>query len=318
MNSETVSGAAVKNVDVAARIEIARKVGVILSGEHPASDREAALQLATVLVEDAAVSVREKLAKELALCTFLPENIINQITCDLDSVAVPFLVSSKALDDEFLNELVLESNKAIQTAIASRESISEMLAYSVCDVGALEAVDTLVGNDGAKLSIRSCEKVIDRFPDEVGLMEKLAQRADLPINVVERIVFKVSESFSEYLVDRFKLAPDYAEYLITLAKRQVFARSASVISSKEAMNYLRQLHKKNGLNSELLLSALQHKNLKFFIAGLAVLLNAEYEMTEKHLVTGESEALAKMLNTIGFAKSICGVLMIAYDRLINE
>ncbi len=318
MSNEIVGGAAVKNVDIAARMEIARKVGTILSGEFPASDREAAIQLAAVLVEDAAVSVRERLASELASCSFLPENIINQITCDLDSVAVPFLVSSKALDDEFLEELVRDSNTAIQTAVARRENISEILAYSVCDVGELDAVDTLVGNEGAKFSIRSCEKVIDRFPDEVGLIEKMAQRADLPINVVERIVFKVSETFSEYLVDRFKLAPDYSEYLITLAKRQVFARAASVISSNEAMNYLRQLHKKNGLTSDLLLSALQHKNLKFFVAGLAVLLNSEFEKTEKMLEQGESEALAKMLNVTGFAKSICGVLMIAYDRLINE
>jgi uncharacterized protein (DUF2336 family) len=318
MSNEIVSGAAVKNVDVAARMEIARKVGVILSGEFPASDREAAVQLAAVLVEDVAVSVRERLAIELTKCTFLPEDIINQITCDLDSVAVPFLVSSKALDDEFLEELVRDSSAAIQTAIASRDSISEILAYSVCDVGTLEAVDTLVGNNGARFSIRSCEKVIDRFPEEVGLMEKLAQRADLPINVVERIVFKVSESFSEYLVERFKLAHDYAEYLTTLAKRQVFARSASMISSKEAMNYLSRLHKKGGLNSEVLLSALQHKNLKFFVAGLAVLLNSDFDKTEKMLDHGESEALAKMLNLIGFTKSICGVLMIAYDRLINE
>jgi uncharacterized protein (DUF2336 family) len=227
-------------------------------------------------------------------------------------------VSSKALDDEFLEELVRDSNGAIQMAIAGRDSVSEMLSYTICDVGEFDAVDTLVGNGGATFSIRSCEKVIDRFPEEVGLIEKLAQRADLPINVVERIVFKVSESYSEYLVDRFKLAPDYAEYLITLAKRQVFARSANVISSKEAMNYLGQLHKKGGLTSEMLLSALQHKNLKFFVAGLAVLLNYDFDKTEKILEQGESEALAKMLNIIGFAKSICGVLMIAYDRLINE
>ena len=317
-DNDLANGAAVRGVEVEGRLEIARKISDILAGESAAPDREAAIKLARVLVDDVAVSVRETLAKELTSCTFLPQDIMEDISQDIDSVAVPFLVASKAVTDEFLEEIVRDCNSALQKAIASRESISEALAYILCDTGDIEVVDTLVRNDGARISERACDAIVGRFPEEESMLEILAKRADLPFTVVEKLVFKVSQEFGEYLIDKFQIAPDYSSYLVSLAKRQVFARASTSVTVKELLNYLDQLLIKGGLTSDVLLTALQHKNIRFFTAALSVLSGKEYALVDEALEAGGREALAKVLNNVGFSNSVNGVILIAYDRLLNE
>lgn len=307
-----------KNIGRQAREEIAHKVGKILAKQSSGSDREAALELARALVEDVAVSVREALSQELRACSFLPKEILLKLAGDIEQVAMPFLVASQAMDDTFLEEIIHNCGDKAQEAVASRTGLSEAVGFAISDVGCQDAVEALVENETAEVSKRSCDRVVDRFPEEKSLMEKLASRADLPAEMVERIIFKVSKRYGEYMTEKFDLSTDYASYLVSLANRQVFSRTLELAPLGEISNYLAQLNGVKGLSSDILLNYLQNGNYRLFAAALAVLLDKPFDAVEQRLAQGDKKVLARLLETAGFARSVVGVLLIAYERLIKS
>lgn len=306
-----------RNIDLEARVEIARKVGRILTRESEGGEHEDALQLAQLLVEDAAVSVREALAKELRSCSFLPGDLVAHLVQDIDQVSMPFLMASQAIDDAFLEDIVRSCGSAQQEAIAQRSQLSEAVSYAISDVGSLGAVSNLVVNEGATMSSRSHNRVIERFPEERSLMEKMSERADLPAELVERIIFKVSKRYGEYLSEKFGLATDYASYLVSMANRQVFSRTLEMAPLSEIKNYLQQLHSVDSLSSDVLLNYLQNGNVRLFTMALAVRLDRSYEAVEAKLALGDKKIVARLLEAAGFSKSVIGVLLIAFERLIR-
>lgn len=306
-----------KDVEQDARADIARKVGRILSNSRDTTDQKAAVELARVLAEDVAVSVRQALSEELRSCSFLPDGLINTIARDIEQVSMPFLVASDAIDDEFLEEIVRNCGDSHQTAIAMREGLSEVVSFAISDVGCRGAVDTLAGNGTADLSGRSYDRVIERFPEDSSLMEKLASRADLPVEVIESLVFKVSQAFGERLIAGFGISRDYSSYLVSLANRQVFSRTLEVAPLAEIKNYLSQLHSTGGLDANVMLTYLQNNNLRLFTMSLAVLLDRSYEAIEERIATRDKKVLARLLEATGFSKSVIGVLLISYERLAH-
>ncbi|TNE61281.1 MAG: DUF2336 domain-containing protein [Alphaproteobacteria bacterium] len=305
-----------RSIDLEARVEIARKVGRVLARQNSGDSDRDAIELARLLVEDVAVSVREALSRELKSCNFLPKDIIARLAQDIDQVSMPFLVASQAMDDNILEEIVRSCGDGAQTAIARRNGLSEAVGYAISDVGSQDAVETLVDNDSAFLSERSCARVVDRFPEERSLMEKLASRADLPAALVERVIFKVSKHYGEYLNQKFGLSTDYASYLVSMANRQVFSRTLEMAPLSEIENYLTQLHGMKGLTSDVLLNYLQNSNVRLFTMALSVLMGRPYDVMEMALAKGDKKLLARLLETAGFSKSVIGVLLIAYERLL--
>jgi uncharacterized protein (DUF2336 family) len=307
-----------RHAGLAARVEIAQKVGHILAKQNGNVARnEDALELAQLLAQDVAVSVREALSRELRNCSFLPKKLVTRLAEDIDQVSMPFLMVSRAMDDTLLEDLVRRSGEGVQEAIALREGLSEAVSYAISDVGSISAVRSLVGNDTVELSERSCNRVVDRFPEERSLMEKLAERADLPAAVVERIIFKISKRYGEHLSQKFGLATDYASYLVAMANRQVFSRTLEMAPLSEVRNYLVQLNEIKGLTSDVLLSYLQNANIKLFTMAVAVLLDRPYDAVEARLAPGDRKIVARLLEAAGFSRSVIGVLLIAYDRLLR-
>ncbi len=306
-----------RNITLQAREEIARKVGKILASESNASDKEAALELAQTLVEDVAVSVREALANELRICNFLPKDLVSTLANDVDEISLPFLVASQAVNDEFLEDIIKNCGDSAQEAVASRKGISEAVSFAICDTACHSAVDVLVDNETADIAERGSKRVIDRFPADRSLMEKLSERSDFPADLAERVVFKVSKQFGQYLIKRFSISTDYASYLVSIANRQVFTRTLEMAPLAEVENYLKQLRDENALNSDVLLHYMQNNHVRLFTTAIAVLIDKPFSAVEPVLARGDKKILARLLETAGFSKSVVGVLLIAYERLLR-
>ncbi|WP_374763638.1 DUF2336 domain-containing protein [Yunchengibacter salinarum] len=307
-----------RDVDLVARVEISEKVGRLLSGNPGASDREAGLELARMLVADASISVREALSRELRHCVFLPDDLVRSLAADLDQVAMPFLMISEAVDDAILEDIVRSGGAGAQEAIASRAALGERVAYALCDVAGENAVETLMENGTATVAERGFRRVIGRFPEEAALLEKMAERSDFPASLAERIIFKVSERYSRYLMEKFQLADDYASYLTSVATRQVVARTLEAAPDREVARYMGDLKAVGGITSDVLLGYLQNGNTRLFMSALAVLLGRPLQDVAKRLSRGDKAALGTMLDRAGFSNSVRGVLVIAFERLFRN
>lgn len=305
----------IADLELNARTEIARKVGRILASSEDVTEQKAALELAKVLAEDVAATVREALSKELSSCIFLPKELVSIVAKDIEQVSIPFLVASEAMDDIFLEEIVRSCGGSHQEGVAMRSGISEAVSFAISDVGSHGAVDKLSTNETADLSLRSFNRVVERFPEDVSLMEKLAFRADLPIDVVEKLVFKVSKQYGELLIGKFGISRDYSSYLVSLANRQVFSRTLEISPQPEIHNYLTQLHARQSLGSDVLLTYLQNNNLRLFTTSLAVMMEQPYGRIQELVATRDKKILARLLDSIGFSKPVIGVLLISYERI---
>lgn len=305
------------DIDLPSRLDVARKVGALVRREKDPKEREAALTLAGMLAADTSISVREALGRELKTCQALPTDLLVKITADIDQISVPFLLASKALDDGLLLDLISEGSLGVQEAIADRDAISEQVTFALCDEAGREAVHIVIENNGATLSKKAISRMTDRFPEDRSLLEKLVTRSDMVPELAEKVIFKVSEKFSQYLSDRFGLASDYATYLLDQSKKKLFHRTLDMARPDEVMNYLKQLHDRGGLTSDLLLSFAQENLVRLFIATIAVQLKQSYPVVEKRLNAGNVAVLNKMLARIGYEKSVSGAIGIAYKRLFN-
>lgn len=306
----------IADLELDARMEIARKVGRILASSDDTTEQKAALELAKVLAEDVAVTVREALSRELSSCIFLPKELVSIVAKDIEQVSVLFLVASEAMDDVFLEEIVRSCSEGHQEGVAMRSGISEAVSFAISDVGCHGAVDKLSTNETADMAVRSFNRVIERFPQDVSLMEKLAFRADVPIDVIEKLVFKVSKQYGELLIGKFGISRDYSSYLVSLANRQVFSQALEVSPQPEIDNYLSQLHARQSLGSDVLLTYLQNNNLRLFTTSLAVMMKEPYEKIQELVARRDKKILARLLDSVGFSKPVIGVLLISYERLV--
>lgn len=316
MASALVDLQALESVDLEARVMIAQKVGRLLS-KGDSKDHAVALELARLLVEDVSVSVRSALAKELQQCAFLPKRIVETIANDIQDISLPFLVASKAIDDVLLEDIVRCGAEGQQKAVASRAGLSEVVSYAICDESLESAVDILMGNSDAALSEKAYKRVVERFPTHTSLLEKMVRRADMPFSIVEQVIFKITESYGQYLCDRFELSSDYSTYILSLTRRQVFNQTLEVSPLFELQNYLSRLKARDGLTSDVLLAYLQHRHVRTFIAALSVLTDLPFEAMQEKIGTHNRAVLARILDSIGMSTSVIGVLLIAYDRLFR-
>lgn len=305
----------IAGLEPSARADIARKVGRILSSTDNTTEQKAAYELAKVLAEDVATSVREVLARELSSCIFLPKELVLIVAKDISQVSVPFLVASEAMDDEFLEEIVRSCSGSHQEGVAARKGLCEAVSFAISDVGSPGAVEKLSTNESAEMSARSFSRVIERFPEDSSLMEKLAFRADMPIEIIDKLVFKVSKQYGELLISKFGISYDYSSYLVSLANRQVFSQTLELSPQPEIHNYLSQLHARQSLGSDVLLMYLQNNNLRLFTTSLAVMMKQPYQKIQELVAKRDTKILARLLDNVGFSKPVIGVLLISYERL---
>ncbi len=317
MDAKVIELSDIQNIDLESRAVIAEQIGRFLSTCENEKERSLAIEIAYMLVNDAAISVRTSLINEVKDCANLPEDMVNTILNDIEQVSVPFIITARSLTDDYLAELLEHCEPYCAKAIAKRENLSEELGFIICDKGDVEAVDSLMSNNSAELSTRICQRTISRFAGVRPLMEKMAARSDLPYDIVENIVFKVSQQYSEYLIAEFKLGSDYAAYLTTISARKTFMELLSKAPDFELFNYLSQLHSQKGITSDVMLGYLQAKHMRTFIAALSLLLDQPFEDVNKKLKGTKKKALAKYLETVGFSQSVSGVLLIAYERLAS-
>jgi uncharacterized protein (DUF2336 family) len=239
------------------------------------SERQLALDIFRVMINDAAVRVREALSHNLKATLELPHDLALALARDVESVALPMIESSAVLTEDDLIEIVESSNPSKQIAVARRSDVPVRVADALIDSRNDEAVATLVGNQGAQLTEKALLKVIDGYGDAKQVHEGIVRRAQLPITVAERLVAVVSESLRDYLVAHHELSPNIAADLVLESReRATVSLLSSGTDEMDVLKLVRQLKENGRLTPSLILRALCTGDLALFEAAVAVLANA--------------------------------------------
>lgn len=248
----------------------AKVVAEFTEGELSADERRIAEDIFRVMIHDTALRVRESLAEHLKSSPDIPHEIAVELAKDVDSVALPILEFSTVLTDEDLVSIVQTQNANKQTAVARREHVSETVSEALIDTGEEQVVAELVANDGADIAEAAMHRVLDTFKDSERVKGSMAQRAKLPVTVVEGLVAAMSEKLRESLLATGKLNPDVASDLVMdVRERTTTALVTKNVGLKDIDALIKQLDDNGRLTPSLLLRALCTGDVLFFEAGLA-------------------------------------------------
>ena len=235
------------------------------------SERAMAEDIFRIMVQDAAVLVRQALSDQLADSGILPHDVALTLAQDLDDVALPILQKSTILTDDDLIEIVQASNPNKQIAIAQRQDVSEVVSAALVETADEDVVAELVSNDGAHLSEASLSKVIDDFADSPRIHKPMVARSTLPVGISERLVSVLSDSLREQLVTRHELSPESAADLIIQSRERAILGLSKGSDIRDVMALAKQLLENGRLTPTLILRATCMGDGQFLEAALAAL-----------------------------------------------
>ena len=262
-----------KDPSTTTRADVAAKVAGAFGGTAlTAEQRSIAEDIVRALSRDAAVRVRQALSEQLKESKTLPHDIAVALANDVDAVSLPILAHSVVLSDEDLVEIIRCSGVSKQAAIAAREHVSATVADAIVEADQPAAIACLVGNDGAELAEHTLQQVLERHGDNDDIKAPMAQRAQLPVTVIERLVVAASASLREVLANRNDLPSHLASDLVLNTRERATASLLTPTSpAAEALRLAQHLHKSERLTPTLIVRAICLGDLAFVEAAFAVL-----------------------------------------------
>ncbi|OYW14088.1 MAG: hypothetical protein B7X02_00825 [Rhodospirillales bacterium 12-54-5] len=259
--------------------------------EFGAREYEVAEQIFRLLMKDVVLAVRESLAQHIRQNSRIPRDIILHAAHDVESVAVPVLTDSPVFSDADL-VAIIEANKDLTKllAITRREHVSSRVSDALVEVNHPDVVDSLVHNDGAEISEHAYGKIVDEFHGDKDVMQSLANRAKLPMMIIERLVHEASAAIAIQLKKKYKLTDAQLKTDATEAHDDTLLYLLSNrVTDSEMLALVEQMKQDHRLNSTLIMKGLCRGQLAFFAASLACL--AGISMTNATLLLNDKGGL---------------------------
>ena len=282
----------VETRSVTARAETSAKIAQSFQQDSLSdSERQIAQDIFRVLVQDAQERVRAALSENLKDAPDLSPEVAGALARDVsDTVALPIIQFSEALDDTDLIDIVQTQAANRQVAVASRARVSEDVSDAIAESGGEDAVATLVGNEGAAIRDNALEKIAETHGGSERVQAPLVHRQNLPVSVAEKLVARVSDRLKDHLVRNHALSESAVQDLIQHSRERATVRLlADADAGTDMVQMAQQLHDFGRLTPSLLLRSLCLGDMSFFEAGMAVL--ARVPVSNAHLLIHDSGGL---------------------------
>jgi uncharacterized protein (DUF2336 family) len=234
-------------------------------------DRAAAEGALLMLLDDPSPLVRQAMAEVFARSTEAPAAIVQALSLDQPSVALPVLEHSPLLIDADLVDIVATGNSEMQCAIARRVGLPSSVCAAIAEVGSAAAALELIENAYAELAPFSWDRIVERHGHLAAIRESMLLLDDLPAATRAALVTKLSETLAQFVVARNWLSADRAGRIAAEARDRSTMTIAARSRGDDLRGLVRHLRLTSQLTAGLTLRALLSGNLELFEAALAEL-----------------------------------------------
>ena len=242
-----------------------------LISDLTAEDRAAAEGALLMLLDDGSPLVRQAMAEVFARSTEAPAGIVQALSLDQPSVALPVLEYSPLLIDADLVDIIATGNCETQCAIARRINLPASVAAAIAEVGTAAAALELIENAYAELAPFSWDRIVERHGHLAAIRESMLVLEDLPAATRIALVDKLSETLAQFVVARNWLSPDRAGRIASDARDRSTLNIAARSRGEDMAGLVRHLRATAQLNAGLILRALLSGNLELFNHALSEL-----------------------------------------------
>jgi uncharacterized protein (DUF2336 family) len=234
-------------------------------------DRAAAEGALLMLLDDPSPLVRQAMAEVFARSTEAPGAIVQALSLDQTSVALPVLEHSPLLIDADLVDLIATGNNETQCAIARRVNLPPSVCAAIAEVGSAAAALELIENAYADLAPFSWDRIVERHGHLAAIRESMLVLEDLPAATRVALVAKLSDTLAQFVVARNWLSADRAGRIATEARERSTVNIAARSYGDDMRGLVKHLRATGQLNAGLILRALLSGNPELFDHSLAEL-----------------------------------------------
>src|ERR1700756_64930 len=189
-----------------------------LISDLPEEDRAAAEGALLMQLDDASPLVRQAMAEVFARSLEAPAAIVQALSVDQPSVALPILEHSPLLVDADLVDIVATGSCETQCAIARRINLPASVCAAIAEVGTASAALELIENPCAELAPFSWDRIVERHGHLAAIRESMLAMEYLPAATRAALVAKLSDTLAQFVVARNWLSPERAGRITTEAR----------------------------------------------------------------------------------------------------
>jgi Uncharacterised protein conserved in bacteria (DUF2336) len=255
-------------------------------------------EVLTVFVCKIGVAARAELARRLAPIDKAPKNVIRLLALDgAIEVAEPVLARSVALDDNILSDCMVINGQDHLLAIATRNSLSEMVTDQLIKKGDRKVLGVVVNNPGAAISDPSYGTLVERSAGDDWLLKCVARRPDIPEHHFRELILKASEVVREELLAEY---PELNEAIRQLFPNSVPSNSNSTKGLFRDYRTAELVVRGQPITEALVLEFAEAKKLEEVIVSIAELSSLSTAEIERLVMSRWSSPVAVILKAIGF------------------
>ena len=212
----------------------------------------------STVTEQVEIALRREIAEKLADTPDAPKGLLRQLAHDEIHVAEPILSRSPALDEEDLVRVVRQRGQDHMKAITKRRDVPQKLTAELVERGNAEVLTSLAENRGAKFDDDSMEKMVDHARSIKELQKPMAERYDLPPQLLTKMYFFVSSQLKKEILRRSDLLdPSVIDQAVDANRSKILNEAVKNANSKvaEAQEFIAH-HIRQGSITETLLKDL--------------------------------------------------------------
>tara|TARA_B100000315_G_scaffold122757_1_gene112696 strand:+ start:16387 stop:17520 length:1134 start_codon:yes stop_codon:yes gene_type:complete len=296
------------------RAETAAKIAASFDPEQlSAEEKQLAEDIFLIMVQDAEIRVREALSDNLKDNPSVPHEVALSLAQDVDQVSLPVLLLSEVLNDQDLTEIIKSHGMEKQIAIARRANVSEDVAAALVQTQDENVVAQLVENEGAEISDKSLETVVDTLGDSEKVQGAMVNRPELPVTIIERLVTVVSDNFKEKLASRPDLPSGMAEGLLTQSREKAVIGLSVGSDEASVLKLVSQLMANDRLTPSIVLRAACMGNILFLVCSLSELAGVHIDNARKLIEDSGELGLKSLCDRAGLPETFYPAIQAAVE-----
>lgn len=278
------------------RAELFNEITALIETRHQqisSSEIDLMMDILSKLITDVEVSIRKKLAFNLADNENVPVELIILFANDLIEVANPILIQNTLLSDKELVRIIQMKSRQHQLSIAARKSLSSDVCRELLRTDDDGVIITMLTNKSAKIDNDAIEKIVTKSKTREILQSPLVHRHDLPRDIAARMYSWVSMSLKNELLEIHSFSEKELEIAISNSINELKTEDQLFEDNSNAdVKLIQKLKTAKKLHISFLMKSLRQGNIRLFELAFAEILKIPHEIMCKILYERGPAALA--------------------------
>lgn len=300
--------------DDAARRALALQLAQLIT-DGSASELECQ-QVTPILLKlsvDDCPDVRRALVLALTQEATLHSDIVFSIIADEDSIALPFLTQTPALNSWHMMAILRVGDEARQRVVAGRDDLTAEAANYIIKSSPMMTVRALMNNSIVILETQDCHTLYQRFSNAPEIVESLLARSDLPLDIRITQAKRAASRMRQLMAERGWVPANDATELVSDAEDNAILRVLSEADLNERAGATQYLAQQNMLTPALIVRAAATGQMRVVEAALAHLSGISQTRAAEQMYSRTTLGFKSIFKRSGLPVACFGVLKAACD-----